>query len=101
MITAKQEKELAETFAGIAKDGSAEELQSLRDMRQELKAEARITKEMAGTDTRAQEAEFLEYARQSESTSEFDALIGLASDKQSGNTDPSPEKDQAKPSLPE
>jgi hypothetical protein len=101
VITAKQEKELAETFAGIAKDGSAEELQSLRDMRQELKAEARITKEMAGTDTRAQEAEFLEYARQSESTSEFDALIGLASDKQSGDTDPSPEKDQAKPSLPE
>jgi DNA repair exonuclease SbcCD ATPase subunit len=80
VITAKQEKELAETFAGIAKDGTAEELQNLREMRQELKAEAKITKELAGTDTKSQEAEFLEYARQSESTSEFDALIGLASE---------------------
>ena len=41
VITAKQEKELAETFAGIAKDGTAEELQNLREMRQELKAEAK------------------------------------------------------------
>ncbi|MBT5925758.1 MAG: hypothetical protein HOH33_03975 [Verrucomicrobia bacterium] len=89
VITAKQENELAETLAGIAQDGTAEELQGLRDMRQELKAEAKITKELAGTDTKAQEAEFLEFARQNQSTSEFDALIGLASkteekSKQSG-----------------
>ena len=80
VITAKQEKELAETFAGIAQDGSAEELQNLRDMRQELKAEAKITKELAGTDTKAQEAEFMEYARSNQSTSEFDQLIGLAAE---------------------
>jgi len=80
VITSKQEKELAETLAGIAQDGTAEELQGLRDMRQELKAEAKVTRELAGTDTKAQEAEFLEYARQSQSSSEFDALIGLASE---------------------
>lgn len=78
VISAKQEKEIADTIAGIAEDGTAEELQSLRQMRQEVRAEARISKEMAGTDTKAQEAEFLEYARTTESTSEFDALIGLA-----------------------
>jgi len=77
VITAKQERDLADMLSGIAKDGSAEELQRLRQMRQELRAEARISKEMAGTDTKAQEAEFLEYARRSSASTEFDALVGL------------------------
>ncbi len=84
VITAKQERDIADTLAGIAKDGTAEELQRMRQMRQELKAEARISKELAGTDTKVQEAEFLEYARQNQSSSEFDALIGLA--KESGSS---------------
>ena len=78
IITAKEEKEIADTLAGIAEDGTGEELQRMRQLRQEVKAEARISKELAGTDTRAQEAEFLEFARTSETSSEFDALIGLA-----------------------
>jgi len=78
VITAKQEKEISDTLAGIARDGTAEELQRLRQMRQELKAEARISKELAGTDTKVQEAEFLEYARKSQASAEFDSLIGLA-----------------------
>ena len=101
VITAKQEKELAETFAGIAKDGTAEELQNLREMRQELKAEAKITKELAGTDTKSQEAEFLEYARQSESTSEFDALIGLASEISAPKETNKEKEDKDSSALPE
>ena len=101
VITAKQEKELAETFAGIAKDGTAEELQNLREMRQELKAEAKITKELAGTDTKSQEAEFLEYARQSESTSEFDALIGLASEIPAPKETNKEKEDKDSSALPE
>jgi hypothetical protein len=77
VITSKQEKDLADMLSGIAKDGSAEELQRMRQMRQELKAEARISREMAGTDTKAQEAEFLDYARKTAASSEFDSLIGL------------------------
>ena len=77
VITAKQEREIADTLAGIARDGTAEELQRLRQMRQELRAEARISKELAGTDTKAQEAEFLEFARNSQNSAEFDSLIGL------------------------
>ena len=101
VITAREEKELAETVAGIAKDGTAEELQRLRQLRQEVKAEARVTKELAGTDTRAQEAEFLEYARTGESNSEFDALIGLASTAEK-KAPAAPVKDAEKPSgLPE
>ena len=101
VVTAKQEKELAETFAGIAKDGTAEELQNLREMRQELKAEAKITKELAGTDTKSQEAEFLEYARQSESTSEFDALIGLASEAPTLKETNKEKEDKDSSALPE
>ena len=98
VISAKQEKEIADTIAGIAEDGTAEELQSLRQMRQEVKAEARISKEMAGTDTKAQEAEFLEYARTTESTSEFDALIGLAEEVESPKSSTeSKNKDSALP----
>jgi chromosome segregation ATPase len=101
VITAREEKELAETVAGIAKDGTAEELQRLRQLRQEVKAEARVTKELAGTDTRAQEAEFLEYARSGESNSEFDALIGLASTAEK-KAPATPAKETDKPSgLPE
>jgi len=87
MITAKQEKDIADTLAGIAQDGTAEELQKMRDLRQEIKAEAQISRELAGTDTAAQEAEFLEYARQTESADEFDALIGLADEATSAAPD--------------
>ena len=101
VITAKQEKELSETLAGIAQDGTAEELQNLRDMRQEIKAEARVTKELAGTDTRSQESEFLEYARKNESTSEFDALIGLADEVESKQTTSATKEKSSKQQLPE
>ncbi|MBN2430517.1 MAG: hypothetical protein JXQ27_03545 [Acidobacteria bacterium] len=86
IITAKQEQELADAFAGIAEDGTARELQELRQLRQEVKAEARISKELAGTDSRAQEVEFLEYARKSAVNEEFDALVGLAEEKDTAET---------------
>jgi phage shock protein A len=78
IITAKDERDIADTLAGIAQDGTAEELQRLRQMREEAKAGARISKELAGIDTRSREAEFLEYAQKSASSTEFDTLIGLA-----------------------
>lgn len=84
MITAKQEKEIGDTLAGIAKDGTAEELQRMRQLRQEVKAEAKISKELSGVESKAQEAEFLEYARTSSADSEFDALIGLSEAKDAG-----------------
>jgi len=99
VITAKQERDLADMLSGIAKDGSAEELQRLRQMRQELKAEARISKEMAGTDTKAQEAEFLEYARRSTASTEFDALVGLAGASEAKTS--APKTQEKGTSLPE
>src|SRR4029453_12889440 len=63
IITAKKEKEVADMFSGIAQDGTAQELQNMRQLRNEMRAEARISRELAGTDTKAQEAEFLHYPR--------------------------------------
>ncbi|MBG88140.1 MAG: hypothetical protein CMO80_14730 [Verrucomicrobiales bacterium] len=96
VITAKQEKELADTIAGIATDGSAEELQRIRQMRQELKAEARVSKELAGTDSMAQEAEFLEYASKSVASDEFDSLIGLG-ESETDSSEVSKDKGSALP----
>ncbi|MEM6795075.1 MAG: hypothetical protein AAF725_13945 [Acidobacteriota bacterium] len=98
IITAQQEKDIADALTGIAQDGSAEELQNLRDLRTEVKAEAQISRELAGTDTASQEAEFLEYARTTASSSEFDALIGLADEASA--VPATPEADD-KTSLPE
>jgi hypothetical protein len=95
IITAKQEKEISDMLTGIAKDGTAQELQNLRQLRQEVKAEARVSKELAGTDTKAQEAEFLQYARSSQSNSEFDSLIGL------GSKESKPAAPREKTGLPE
>lgn len=97
MITAKQEKEIADAFAGIAEDGTEKELARMRQLRQEMKAEARISKEMAGTDTRAQEAEFLEFARTATANDEFDALVGLAEQVDATPAEPESESKQALP----
>ncbi|MBN2505456.1 MAG: hypothetical protein JXQ71_02055 [Verrucomicrobia bacterium] len=103
IITAKQERDLADMLSGIVKDGSAEELQQMRQLRQEIRAEARISKEVAGTDTKAQEAEFLDYARRTAANTEFDSLLGLAAQtaaKPETKTPTPPLKDKG-PALPE
>jgi hypothetical protein len=97
MITSREEREIGDMLAGIAKDGTAEELQQMRDMRNKVKAEAKISKEMAGIDTRAQEAEFLEYARRSESNTEFEALIGMAGKEKAAPEKAAPQKDSKLP----
>ncbi|MEM7396579.1 MAG: hypothetical protein AAF492_29970, partial [Verrucomicrobiota bacterium] len=77
IITAKEEKEISDLVTGLSENAMSEELNRMRDLRQKVKANARISKELSGADAKNQEAEFLEYARKSESSSEFDALIGL------------------------
>ena len=78
LITAQEEREIADMISGISKDRTAEELQELRDIRDSAKASARVSREMAGTDVQRSEAEFLEYAAQNTASDEFDQLIGLA-----------------------
>jgi chromosome segregation ATPase len=77
MLTAKEEREIADLLTGISKDRTHEELQEMRELRDQAKATARVSREMAGIDAKRSEDEFLEYASHTEATSEFDALIGL------------------------
>ena len=93
VITSKEETELADMINGISKDGMAKELQNMRDLRHEMRAEARVSREMAGTDSKAQEAQFLEYARSHTATDEFDSLLGVAEGTEGAETAASePEK---------
>lgn len=95
LITAREERELSDMISGISEDRTSRELEDLRDLRQKARAEARVSREMAGLDTRRQEEEFLQYATKSQTDTEFDKLIGLAKEEEK----PRPEAE--KPRIPE
>jgi phage shock protein A len=101
MITAKEEEEIANMISGISDAGHAKELQDMRDLRQQQKAQARVSRELAGTDTKRQEAEFLEYARTGVATDEFDKLIGLAGAADAAAQSDGERQEQVKSKLPE
>jgi phage shock protein A len=101
MITTREEKEIADTLSGIAEDGTAKELQRMRELRQEMKAEARISGELAGTDAKAQEAEFLDYARRTTASDEFEALVGLAAKTDAGARGEAAAPEKTREKLPE
>lgn len=92
VISSKEEREIADALAGLSQDGSDADLQELRKLRTEVKAEARISKELSGTNTRVLEEEFLAYAQQSENSDEFDTLIGLAGETEQGAQNADTEK---------
>ncbi|MEM7473936.1 MAG: hypothetical protein AAF483_03030 [Planctomycetota bacterium] len=78
VLSASEEKEIADMMTGLSNDRTSEELRELRELRSKANANARISRELAGMDSDRAEAEFLEYAQTSEADDEFDALIGLA-----------------------
>jgi len=96
MITAKEEKDLADMVAGLGEDRSSRELQEMRDLRAKAKGVARVSREMAGMDSKRVEEEFLEYATASAADNEFDALIGLTKE-----TDEEKEGPDEKTKIPE
>ena len=101
MITAKEEEEIADMISGISEDRTSQELAELRDLRAESKAKARISREVAGTDTKVQENEFLAYAQADVRTDEFDKLIGLAEEADEAPEAPEAEAPSREPRLPE
>ncbi len=89
ILSAKEEKQIADMVNGISNDKTAADLQRLREMRQKASASARVSREVAGLDSKRAESEFMEYAQQAASDDEFDALIGLSKDKdQTANDSP-------------
>ena len=88
ILTSKEEREIADMLSGISQDKTNEELQELRDIRDNAKATARISREIAGVDAQRSEEEFLEYAAQSTVDSEFEALIGLTKEADASDDAP-------------
>ena len=86
VITSKEERDLADMLNGISKDGMGKELEDMRNLRHEMRAEARVSREMAGTESKVQEAEFLEYARSNTGTDVFDSLLGMAEGTEGAET---------------
>ncbi len=99
VITATEEKQINDMLAGVSTDRTGRELEELRGLRQQAKASARVSREMAGTDTKVQEEEFLDYASKSAASTEFDKLIGLAESADATNTPPERESEPVR--LPE
>jgi len=85
VISAREEQQIADMVSGISDDRTSQELTELRDLRRNVKAKARMSREMSGLDAKRDETEFLAYAAEGAATDEFDALIGLAAE---------PEKDE-------
>lgn len=77
VVSAEEEKRIADTFSGISEDKTAQELQELRDTATRAAADARMSRELAGLDSKKAEDEFLEFATNSVADDEFDKLIGL------------------------
>lgn len=77
IISAKEEAEIADMLSGISEDRSAKELQDLREVRRQAKANARVSREVAGVTAKQSEDEFLNYATVSVVDNEFDKMIGL------------------------
>jgi hypothetical protein len=78
VLSAKEEEQIADMMTGLSNDRTSEELQELRELRQKAGAKARVSRELAGLDTKRAEADFMEYAQNSAANDEFDTLIGLS-----------------------
>ena len=93
LITAREQEEIADMLSGISMDGTSAELTRMREIREKAKARSTVAQELAGTDSRNEEEEFLTAARSSATNDEFDALIFGA---QQTDTQTKAEPDKAK-----
>ena len=75
LITAREQEEIADMFSGISMDGTSAELTRVREIREKAKARSKVARELAGTDLKSEEEEFLIAARFSAISDEFDPLI--------------------------
>lgn len=75
LITAREQEEIADMLSGISMDGTSAELTRMREIREKAKARSKVSQELAGTDSKSEEEEFLTAARSSATSDEFDSLI--------------------------
>ena len=75
LITAREQEEIADMLSGISTDGTSAELTRMREIREKAKARSKVAQELAGTDSKSEEEEFLTAARSTANADEFDTLI--------------------------
>lgn len=75
LITAREQEDIADMLSGISMDGTSAELTRMREIREKAKGRSKVAQELAGTDTRTEEEEFLTAARTTAASEEFDSLI--------------------------
>ena len=75
LITAREQEEIADMLSGISMDGTSAELTRMREIREKAKGRSKVAQELAGTDSKSEEEEFLTAARASATSDEFDTLI--------------------------
>jgi phage shock protein A len=75
LITAREQEDIADMLSGISMDGTSAELTRMREIREKAKARSTVAQELAGTDSKGEEEEFLTAARSSSTNDEFDSLI--------------------------
>lgn len=75
LITAREQEDIADMLSGISMDGTSAELARMREVREKAKGRSKVAQELAGTDSRTEEEEFLTAARTTATSDEFDSLI--------------------------
>lgn len=101
LITAKEQEDIADMLSGISTDGTSAELSRMREIREKAKGRSVVAQELAGTDSRAEEEEFLAAARTTSASDEFDSLIfGAQQTDTPAQTDESTSESQSDSELP-
>jgi len=77
IVSAEEKRKVADMFSGISEDKTDQELAEMRELRTRAKADARMSGELAGLDSKRSEEEFLAYATENVVDDEFDKLLGL------------------------
>ena len=75
LITAPEQEEIANMLSGISMNGTSAELIRLREIPEKAKGRSKVAQELAGTDLKSEEEEFLIAARFSATSDEFNTLI--------------------------
>ena len=101
LITAREQEEISDMLSGISMDGTSAELTRMREIREKAKARSKVAQELAGTDSKSDEEEFLTAARSSATSNEFDALIfGAQQTDTQTKTEPEKSKTDSDSELP-
>jgi chromosome segregation ATPase len=90
VMSANEQKQVADLVSGLSQDNTAQDLQNMRDMRQKAKASAKVSQTLSGMDTRTAEAEYEKAAGNTEADDEFAKLMNFKTPDAPAATAPTP-----------